>query len=101
LALAGISGMYLYQVKKIGVLGLIGYLFLGTGYLLIASTTMIAAHVLPAIAGTDPAYVSDVIAISTAGPPPATSALCSTCSASRTSPTWAWTHLRHRVVPGS
>ncbi len=34
LALAGITGMYLRQVKQIGVLGLVGYLVLGAGYLM-------------------------------------------------------------------
>jgi hypothetical protein len=39
LALVGISGMYLSQVRRNGVLGLAGYLVLATGYLLIMSTT--------------------------------------------------------------
>jgi hypothetical protein len=67
LALAGITGMYLSQVRRNGVLGLIGYLVLATGYLLISSTTIIAAFVLPNIAGTDPGFVKDVIAVSTGG----------------------------------
>jgi hypothetical protein len=67
LALAGITGMYLSQVRRNGVLGLIGYLVLATGYLLIMSSTFIAAYVLPSIAGTDPGYVEDVIALSTGG----------------------------------
>jgi hypothetical protein len=65
LALAGIAGMYLSQVRRNGVLGLIGYLVLATGYLLIMSTTFVSAYVLPAIADTDPGYVSDVIAVAT------------------------------------
>ena len=40
LALAGITGMYLRQVKQIGVLGLVGYLVFGAGYLLITSTAL-------------------------------------------------------------
>jgi hypothetical protein len=67
LALAGITGMYLSQVRRNGVLGLIGYLVLATGYLLIMSTTLVAAYVLPSVAGTDPGYVRDVIALSTGG----------------------------------
>lgn len=63
LALVGISGMYLSQVRRNGVLGLIGYLVLATGYLLVMSTTFVAAFVLPSIAGTDPAYVQDVISV--------------------------------------
>ncbi|HSI93324.1 MAG TPA: hypothetical protein VK925_07460 [Jiangellaceae bacterium] len=63
LALVGITGMYLSQVRRNGVLGLIGYLVLATGYLVIMSTTFVAAFVLPSIAGTDPAYVRDVLAV--------------------------------------
>ena len=47
LALAGITGMYLRQVKQIGVLGLLGYLLFGTGYLVIMSTAFVSAYVLP------------------------------------------------------
>jgi hypothetical protein len=63
LALVGITCMYLSQVRRNGVLGLIGYLVLAAGYLVIMSTTFVAAFVLPSIAGTDPAYVRDVIAV--------------------------------------
>jgi hypothetical protein len=69
LALAGITGMYLSQARRNGLLGLIGYLLLATGYLLIMSTSFVAAFVLPAIAGTDPSYVKDVIAAATGGTP--------------------------------
>jgi hypothetical protein len=62
LALAGITGMYLSQVRRNGLLGLVGYLLLGAGYLLIMSTTFAVGYVLPSIAETDPAYVEDVIA---------------------------------------
>jgi hypothetical protein len=67
LGLAGITGMYLRQVKQIGVLGLIGYLVFGAGYLTIMSVTFVSAYVLPSIAGSDPAYVSDVLAAATNG----------------------------------
>jgi hypothetical protein len=67
LALAGITGMYLSQVRRNGALGLIGYLVLATGYLLIMSTTFVTAYVLPSIAETDPTYVKDVIAVATGG----------------------------------
>jgi hypothetical protein len=65
LALVGVTGMYLSQVRRNGVLGLIGYLVLATGYLVIMSTTFLAAFVLPSIAGTDPSYVRDVLAVFT------------------------------------
>lgn len=67
LALAGITGMYLSQVRRNGVLGLVGYLVLATGYLLIMSTTFVAAFVLPAVAGTAPSYVDAVLTLSTGG----------------------------------
>jgi hypothetical protein len=62
LSLVGITGMYLSQVRRNGVLGLIGYLVLATGYLLIACMTYLAAFVLPHLATTNPGYVDDVIA---------------------------------------
>lgn len=69
LALVGISGMYLSQVRRNGVIGLAGYAVLGVGYLLIASTTTAAATVLPLVAGTDAGFVADFIAASTGGSP--------------------------------
>src|SRR5919202_3260016 len=65
LAVAGITGMYLGQVRRNGLLGLLGYLVFAAGYLSIMCTTFIAAFVAPAIAGTTPGYVKDVIALST------------------------------------
>src|SRR6476646_11938600 len=38
LALAGLTGMYLRQVTKIGLLGLVGYLLLALGFLSIFGT---------------------------------------------------------------
>jgi hypothetical protein len=67
LALAGITGMYLSQVRRNGLLGLVGYLVLGVGYLTIMCTTFVAAFVLPSVAGTDARYVDDVLAASTGG----------------------------------
>ena len=69
LALAGITGIYLRQVKESGVLGLLGYVVLSTGYLLIASTTAVSAYVLPSLADTDAGYVNDVLAAATGGTP--------------------------------
>jgi hypothetical protein len=67
LALVGITGMYLSQIRRNGKLGLIGFMMLAGGYLLIMSTTLVAASILPLVAGTDPAFVTDAIAISTGG----------------------------------
>jgi len=65
LALAGITGMYLSQIRRNGLLGLVGYLVLGAGYLTIMSTSVIAAYVLPHLAETDSGYVNDVLDVST------------------------------------
>lgn len=62
LALVGITGMYLHQVKQMGVLGLIGYFLLSACYAVILCTSFVAAYVLPSIAGTDTSYVNDVTA---------------------------------------
>ena len=67
LALVGLTGMYLRQVKQTGVLGLIGYLLFSSCYLVIMSTSFVAACVLPTIAGTDPSFVNDVLAAATNG----------------------------------
>ena len=60
-ALAGVTGLYASQVRRNGVLGLVGYLLLSAGYLLIMCTTFAAAFVLPAVAATDPTYVGRVL----------------------------------------
>jgi hypothetical protein len=67
LALAGITGMYLRQVRQIGLLGLLGYVVFSAGYILIFSTTLVSAYVLPSLADTNPSYVNDVLAASTGG----------------------------------
>jgi hypothetical protein len=67
LALAGVTGMYLRQVKQMGLLGLISYLLLATGYLLITGTAFVAGYVLPSLAQTDPDYVNGVLAVARGG----------------------------------
>jgi len=69
LALAGITGMYLRQYRRAGVLGLIGYLLFAFGYLALFSSEVIAATVLPHLAPTEPAYVNDVLAAAAGGTP--------------------------------
>ena len=61
LALAGITGMYLRQRAKVGLVGLAGYLLLSLGYLLMLGTEYVAAFVLPTLAKSSPGYVNDVI----------------------------------------
>jgi hypothetical protein len=63
LALVGITGMYLSQIRRNGVLGLIGYMLLAAGYLLIMCGVYTTAWVLPEIAGANPDYVNDVITV--------------------------------------
>jgi hypothetical protein len=62
LAVAGITGMYLSQVRRNGTLGLIGYVVLSVAYLMTMASTYAAAYVLPSIADTNPAFVTDFIA---------------------------------------
>ena len=69
LALAGITGMYLSQIRRNGVLGLVGYLVLSAGYLMIMGTAYVAAFVMPTVAASDPGYANDVIAVATGGSP--------------------------------
>ena len=68
-SLIGITGIYLRQVQKIGVLGLIGYVVLGVGYLTIMSIQVIGVFVLPDLATSQPGYVNDVLAVATSGTP--------------------------------
>jgi hypothetical protein len=67
LSLAGITGMYLRQVRQIGVLGLLAYLLLSVGYLAMMGVEVVGAVVLPSIAHSAPRYVTDVLAVATGG----------------------------------
>ncbi|WP_410789133.1 hypothetical protein [Kribbella sp. C-35] len=69
LALVGITGLYLSQIRRNGLLGLIGYVVLGAGYLSILSTTFVSGYVLPSIADTNPGYVRDVLEAASNGSP--------------------------------
>jgi hypothetical protein len=61
LAIAGLTGMYLHQRRRLGKLGLVGYVTFVIGYLFMASVEAIAAFVLPGEAHTRPGYVNDVL----------------------------------------
>jgi hypothetical protein len=67
LALAGITGMYLRQVRQIGLLGLLGYVLLATFYILEAGIEFMGGYVLPPLADISPRYVNDVLAAATGG----------------------------------
>ncbi len=65
LALAGIAGMYLRQVHRIGILGLVGYLLFSGGYLAMLCVETIALVVIPVISHSSPEYVNGVVAVAT------------------------------------
>ena len=67
LSLIGITGMYLRQVTQSGVLGLLGYLVFGAGYLVLMSIQIIGVFVLPFLAHSSPDYVNDVF-VAAVGP---------------------------------
>jgi hypothetical protein len=69
LALAGITGMYLRQFRRTGLLGLAGYLIFAAGYLAMFSVEVIATAVLPGLAASEPGYVNDVLASAAGGAP--------------------------------
>ena len=69
LAFVGITGMYLRQVRQMGVLGRVGYLVFGASYLLMLSTEVIAAFVLPGLAHSSPGYVNNVVVAAFGGRP--------------------------------
>jgi hypothetical protein len=71
LALVGITGMYLRQVRRVGVLGLVGYLLLGAGYLLMFATEVVSAYVLPGLVDVAPGYVGDILVGAAGGTPAA------------------------------
>ena len=90
LALVGITGMYLNQVRKHGLLGLIGYVVFAAGYLGIMCVTFAAAYVLPEVATSNPGFVNDAIAVNTGrGTVRATSGRSRRCSRCSGSPTWS------------
>jgi len=62
LALIGVTGLYLRQVRETGVLGLIGFVLLGVGFLMIAMVSFAEAVILPQIADVAPRYVNDFLA---------------------------------------
>jgi hypothetical protein len=67
LALVGITGIYLRQVEKIGLLGLVGYVLFAVGYFTMLGIEFVGAFVLPTVAPDAPAYVNDVLAAATNG----------------------------------
>ncbi len=56
-ALLGLAGLYARQAKKIGWLGLIGYLLFSLWFVIIMGFTFVEAFILPRLATTDPKFV--------------------------------------------
>jgi hypothetical protein len=67
LGLAGVTGIYLRQVRQTGVLGLVGYLLFSGFYLLTTAFTFVEAFVLPELTHDAPNLVHDVLGIFTGG----------------------------------
>jgi hypothetical protein len=69
LAMIGISGMYLRQVKQTGLLGLAGFILFMGNFLLIFAWTFVEAAVLPLLVGQLPQFVNDFIWLPAGGAP--------------------------------
>jgi hypothetical protein len=69
LALGGVTGMYLRQVRQTGWLGLVGWVLSAVGFLVMGSVAFVAAYVLPTLADTAPRYVDDVLVAASGGHP--------------------------------
>lgn len=63
LGLAGITGIYLRQVKETGLLGLSGFLLLGLFYLTVIANSFVEAFVLPPLAEQAPHIATDILGI--------------------------------------
>jgi hypothetical protein len=61
LALIGLTGLFLRNRSRFGVLGVAGFALLSAGYLAMFATECIIGYVLPALAHSNPAYVQGVI----------------------------------------
>ena len=69
LALVGFTGIYLRQVRQMRVLGLIGYLVFGLGYLMMFATEVMAVAFLSALTDKAPAFAKNVVIASGGGHP--------------------------------
>jgi hypothetical protein len=69
LALVGLTGIYLRQVRQMKVLGLVGYLVFGLGYLMMFATEVMAVAFLSALTDRAPAFVDNVVIASGGGHP--------------------------------
>ena len=63
LALIGVTGLYLYQSRKAGILGLVGYLMFGLFFILQASFNFAEALIAPLIAVGAPQLAVDFVGL--------------------------------------
>ncbi len=63
LAIIGISGLYLRNVQRMGVLGLIGYALFATCFMVITAWSFVESVVLPPLAEQAPQFVDDFLAV--------------------------------------
>ncbi|MCU1408964.1 MAG: hypothetical protein JWM23_1044 [Microbacteriaceae bacterium] len=63
LALAGVAGIYLHQVKRMGVLGLIGYVMFSLFFILQAAFTFAEAFIAPLLVTTAPQFTEDFVGL--------------------------------------
>jgi hypothetical protein len=68
-ALAGITGMYLRQVRQMRVVGLFGYVVFALGYLMMFATEVMPVVFLSALTDKAPAFVNNVVIASGGGTP--------------------------------
>lgn len=69
LALAGIAGVYLCQTRRMGRLGLAGFLIFSAGYLAMFAVEAIALFALPTLEASAPGFVQDVLTAAAGGKP--------------------------------
>jgi hypothetical protein len=63
LALIGLTGLYLYQAQKVGILGLLGYLLFGFFFILQAAFNFAEALIAPLVATDAPQLAVDFVGL--------------------------------------
>lgn len=68
LAMVGFTGIFVSNHRRVGVLGLLGYLLLMVGYLAMFAVQVIVGYVLPVVAASDPDFARAVVDEALGGP---------------------------------
>lgn len=68
LAMIGFTGIFVSHHRRVGVLGLVGYLLLMMGYLAMFAIQVIVGYVLPVVAASDPDYARALVDEALGGP---------------------------------